>query len=69
MADIDSARTHFDWGPGPKPGKGGKRGKGQGKRKAKAGLSVFSMKPTMSRGEIAAKVAAAIPGAAYDVSS
>jgi len=26
------------------------------------------MKPTLSRGEIAAKVHAAIPGAAYDVS-
>lgn len=41
---------------------------GEFSRKAKAGLSVFTMKPTLSRGEIAAKVHAAIPGAAYDVS-
>ncbi|MEZ5371812.1 MAG: ribosome maturation factor RimP [Microthrixaceae bacterium] len=38
LADIDRARTHFEWGPSPKPGKGTKPGKGSkpGKQKASA---------------------------------
>jgi radical SAM superfamily enzyme YgiQ (UPF0313 family) len=42
---------------------------GEFKRKAKAGLSVFTMKPTQTPGKISSKAADAVPGAAYDVSS
>ncbi|MEZ5380767.1 MAG: ribosome maturation factor RimP [Microthrixaceae bacterium] len=35
-ADIDRARTHFEWGPAPKPGKGSKPGKGKAKPKKTA---------------------------------
>ena len=34
-ADIDRARTQFEWGPGPKPGKGSKPGKVSKKGAAK----------------------------------
>ena len=34
-ADIDRARTHFEWGPAPKPGKGSKPGKAPKKGPAK----------------------------------
>lgn len=39
LADIDSAKTHFEWGPSPKPGKGKGAGKNQnkGNKQAKAG--------------------------------
>lgn len=41
LDEIDTARTHFEWGPAPKPGKGGKRAKGAnrgtGGRKPTAG--------------------------------
>ena len=38
LADIDRARTHFEWGPAPKPGNGSKPGKGSkpGQQKASA---------------------------------
>jgi len=34
-ADIDRARTQFEWGPAPKPGKGSKPGKAPKKGPAK----------------------------------
>ena len=34
-ADIDRARTQFEWGPAPKPGKGSKPGKAPKKGSAK----------------------------------
>lgn len=51
LADIDTARTHFDWGPAPKPGKGGKRGKGQGKGKAgtRSGGSAKAKQPNKKK--------------------
>ena len=35
LADIDSARTHFEWGPSPKPGSGKKNKKQQQKQSGK----------------------------------
>ncbi len=34
LADVQRARTSFNWGPGPKPGKGSKPGKGTKRSKS-----------------------------------